>query len=115
VAERAGHHPEVILAGRRVNDQMGAWIARECVKHLLNCGASKTVAVLGATFKEKRAGYTELRRDKDFDGTEGNSASTSMSPDPLAQVAEFQHEYGIQLKALDDLPPGRRDHNCGRP
>jgi UDP-N-acetyl-D-glucosamine/UDP-N-acetyl-D-galactosamine dehydrogenase len=51
-AELAGYHPQVILAGRRVNDQMGAWIAQECIKHLLRNGGGKTVVILGITFKE---------------------------------------------------------------
>jgi UDP-N-acetyl-D-galactosamine dehydrogenase len=103
-AERAGHHPEVILAGRRVNDQMGAWIAGECVKHLLSHGASKTVAILGVTFKEnvpdiRNSGVVRILTELQAFGVEVHAT------DPLAQVAEFEHEYGIQLKALDDLPP----------
>jgi len=50
-AERAGYHPQVILAGRRVNDHMGAWVARECVKYLLSNSGGKTVAILGMAFK----------------------------------------------------------------
>jgi UDP-N-acetyl-D-galactosamine dehydrogenase len=103
-AQRAGHHPEVILAGRHVNDRMGAWIARECVKHLLSYGASKTVAILGVTFKEnvpdiRNSGVIRILTELKAFGVEAHAT------DPLAQVAEFQHEYGIQLKALDDLPP----------
>jgi UDP-N-acetyl-D-galactosamine dehydrogenase len=103
-AERAGHHPEVILAGRRVNDQMGAWIARECVKHLLSHGASKAVAVLGVTFKEnvpdtRNSGVVKILTELHAFGVDVHAT------DPLAQVSEFQHEYGIQLKPLEDLPP----------
>ena len=51
-AELAGYHPQVVLAGRRVNDYMGAWIAQECVKNILTHGDGRTVVILGATFKE---------------------------------------------------------------
>ena len=52
-AERAGYHPQVILAGRRINDGVGQRIARECVRLLLRAGTSDaTVTVLGLTFKE---------------------------------------------------------------
>jgi UDP-N-acetyl-D-galactosamine dehydrogenase len=103
-AERAGHHPEVILAGRRVNDQMGAWIAGECVKHLLSLGASKTVVILGATFKEnvpdiRNSGVMGILRELKAFGVDVHVT------DPLARFAEFEHEYGVRLKALDDLPP----------
>jgi UDP-N-acetyl-D-galactosamine dehydrogenase len=103
-AERAGHHPEVILAGRRVNDHMGAWIARECVKQLLSLGASKTVGVLGVTFKEnvpdiRNSGVIRILTELQAFGVDVHAT------DPLAHFSEFEHEYGIQLKALDDLPP----------
>jgi UDP-N-acetyl-D-galactosamine dehydrogenase len=103
-AERAGHHPQVILAGRRVNDQMGAWIARECVKHLLSYGTNKHVAVLGVTFKEnvpdiRNSGVTRILTELQAFGVDVHAT------DPLAKFAEFEHEYGFKLKPLDDLPP----------
>ena len=52
-AERAGYHPEVILAGRRINDEMGRRIARECIRGLLRRkGRGGVVTILGMTFKE---------------------------------------------------------------
>src|SRR5581483_10262840 len=52
-AQKAGHHPEIILAGRRINDGMGPRIARECARSLARRGISKAlVTVLGMTFKE---------------------------------------------------------------
>src|SRR5512139_469222 len=52
-AEKAGYHPEIILAGRRINDSMGERVARECVRALLQRGrANPTVTILGMTFKE---------------------------------------------------------------
>src|SRR5581483_8863422 len=52
-AQKAGYHPEIILAGRRINDDMGPRVARECARLLSRRGISKpTVTVLGLTFKE---------------------------------------------------------------
>ena len=53
-AEKAGYHPQVILAGRRINDGVGQRVARECIRRLLRRknGAAATVTVLGMTFKE---------------------------------------------------------------
>src|SRR6201999_1987185 len=52
-AEKAGYHPDVILAGRRINDGVGRRVARECVRMLMQRGcAAPTVTVLGLTFKE---------------------------------------------------------------
>jgi UDP-N-acetyl-D-galactosamine dehydrogenase len=103
-AERAGHHPQVILAGRRVNDQVGAWVARECVKYLLNNGASKTVAILGVTFKEnvpdtRNSGVVRILTELKVLGIDVHAT------DPVAQFAEFEREYGIKLKSIDDIPP----------
>jgi len=103
-AERAGYHPQVILAGRRVNDHMGAWVARECVKYLLSNGAGKTVAILGFTFKEN---VPDIRNSKVIDivlelRSFGVDAYVA---DPLADPVECQHEYGITPTPLADLPP----------
>ena len=52
-AEKAGYHSEVILAGRRINDSIGARVARECLRRLLKAGArAELVTVLGLSFKE---------------------------------------------------------------
>ena len=64
-AEKAGYHPEIILAGRRINDGMGEWIADECVCALLQQGrANPTVTILGVTFKEN---VTDIRNSKVID------------------------------------------------
>jgi UDP-N-acetyl-D-galactosamine dehydrogenase len=103
-AERAGYHPQVILAGRRVNDQMGAWVARECVKFLLAGKGGKTVAILGITFKEN---VPDLRNSKVVGILEElRSYGVDVHvADPYAEPAECQHEYGIKLVPLADLPP----------
>jgi UDP-N-acetyl-D-galactosamine dehydrogenase len=103
-AERAGYHPQVILAGRRVNDQMGTWVARECVKYLLSNGRGKTVVILGFTFKEN---VPDIRNSKVIDiVSELRSFGVDVHiTDPLADPAECQHEYGIAPTPLADLPP----------
>src|SRR3954451_882101 len=63
-AELAGYQPQVILAGRRVNDQMGTWIAQQCLKSLHKSGSGKTVPVLGITFKEN---VPDIRNSKVID------------------------------------------------
>jgi UDP-N-acetyl-D-galactosamine dehydrogenase len=103
-AELAGYHPQVILAGRRVNDHMGAWIAQQCIKDILNHGHGKTVVILGATFKEN---VPDIRNSKVIDiVSELQSFGASVHvADPLADPAECQREYGITLIPLADLPP----------
>jgi UDP-N-acetyl-D-galactosamine dehydrogenase len=102
-AEQAGYQPQVILAGRRVNDGMGAWIARECVKHLLNKAAGKSVVILGITFKEN---VPDIRNSKVVDiisELESYGVDVSVA-DPLADPAECRHEYNIELTPIDQLP-----------
>jgi UDP-N-acetyl-D-galactosamine dehydrogenase len=103
-AEIAGYHPQVILAGRRVNDQMGAWIAQQCLKYLHRSGNGKTVVILGITFKEN---VPDIRNSKVIDiVTELRSFGADVHiADPLANPAECQHEYGITPVPLADLPP----------
>jgi len=103
-AERAGYQPQVILAGRRVNDHMGAWIGRECVKYLLSNGGGKTVVILGITFKEN---VPDIRNSKVIDiATELRSFGVDVHiADPLADPAACLHEYGIILTPFADLPP----------
>ncbi|MHB2168643.1 nucleotide sugar dehydrogenase [Alsobacter sp. R-9] len=104
-AEMAGYHPEVILAGRRVNDGMGALIARECVRLLLSSGrAQPTVTVLGLTFKEN---VPDTRNSKvvDIVSELQSFGVTVQVHDPLADPAEAKHEYGLTLTAEADLGP----------
>jgi UDP-N-acetyl-D-galactosamine dehydrogenase len=104
-AERAGYHPEVILAGRRINDGVGPRIARECVRLLLRAGASNaTVTVLGLTFKED---VPDIRNSKVVDIV-GELKSFGMKVqvhDPLASPEEAAREYAIDLVAADALRP----------
>jgi UDP-N-acetyl-D-galactosamine dehydrogenase len=104
-SERHGHHPEVILSGRRVNDGMGARIARECVKLLLRHGRGRSdlrVTVLGLTFKED---VPDIRNSKVVDIIrELESVGIAVQVyDPLADVDAAHHEYGISLTPKDKL------------
>ena len=104
-AEKAGYHPEVILAGRRINDGVGERVARECVRSLIarNC-TNSVVTVLGMTFKED---VPDIRNSRVIDivrELESFGIRTQVH-DPLAQADETQHEYGVQLTAMDALEP----------
>jgi UDP-N-acetyl-D-galactosamine dehydrogenase len=104
-AEKAGYHPEVILAGRRINDGVGQRVARECIRHLMRNGSkSKLVTVLGLTFKEN---VPDIRNSKVVDIVhELHSFGASVQVhDPLASPADANHEYGIELTDIDRLEP----------
>jgi len=104
-AERAGYHPEIILAGRRINDGVGPRIARECVRLLLRAGASDaTVTVLGLAFKED---VPDIRNSKVVDIVdELKSFGINVQVhDPLALPGDAQREYQINLLSKDALRP----------
>jgi UDP-N-acetyl-D-galactosamine dehydrogenase len=106
-AEKAGFHPEVILSGRRINDGMGAAIARECVRLMLKRGAARPrVAVLGLTFKED---VPDIRNSRVIDViTELARFGAAVDvADPHADADEVRHEYGIDLAS--GLAPGAYD------
>ncbi|QCI63466.1 nucleotide sugar dehydrogenase [Phreatobacter stygius] len=103
-AERAGYHPQVILAGRRINDQMGAWIARECIKRLLRNGGGRSVTVLGLGYKEN---VPDIRNSKVIDVIrELNSFGVAVQvADPLADPADCMREYDVALTPYAELEP----------
>jgi UDP-N-acetyl-D-galactosamine dehydrogenase len=104
-AERAGYHPQVILAGRRINDGVGPRIARECVRLLLRRGVSDaTATVLGLTFKED---VPDIRNSKVVDIVrELESFGIKVQVhDPMALSEEARREYGIDLLAATSLRP----------
>lgn len=92
-SESVGHHPEVILAGRRTNDAMGKYIAEQI---LARCDVSGPILILGLTFKEN---VPDLRNSKIIDIIDGLKAQgrTVIVHDPLADPVEAKHEYGIDL------------------
>ena len=98
-AERLGYHPQVILAGRRINDGMGKYVAEQTIKLLVNQEISvrqARVAVLGITFKEN---VPDIRNSKVVDIVRELSeyGITCVIHDPLASAEETQHEYGLAL------------------
>jgi UDP-N-acetyl-D-galactosamine dehydrogenase len=104
-AEKAGYHPQVILAGRRINDGVGHRVARECVRRLLRrqC-ASPTVTILGLTFKED---VPDIRNSKVVDIVHelGSFGIDVQVHDGLANAAEAHREYGIRLADMKALRP----------
>jgi UDP-N-acetyl-D-galactosamine dehydrogenase len=105
-AELMGYHPEVILAGRRINDSMGSHIARKTVQQMIHAGRNikgAKVNVLGLTFKED---VPDIRNSKVIDiirelhefGVE------TFVHDPQASPDDALHEYGVRLTDWDSLP-----------
>ena len=107
-AQEAGYHPEVMLAGRRINDSMASYVADETVKLMLHKNLpvlASRVLVLGLTFKEN---CPDLRNTKVVDIVKAlQSYSIQVDVcDPWIDVAEAAHEYGLQC--LNELPqPGQ--------
>ena len=104
-AERLGYRPEVILAGRRINDSMGQAVAQKTVKLLLAGRVSlceARVGVLGLTFKQN---VPDIRNSKvpDILAELAEFGITPQISDPHADAAEALHEYGITLAPLDQM------------
>jgi len=105
LAESLGHHPEVILSGRRINDSMGRYIARQ----ILKCMAKKDriistsrVAIFGMTFKEN---VPDVRNSRVYDLYK-ELKEFGLQPlvyDPYANREETKHEYGIDLCDKKDI------------
>lgn len=105
-AEMLGYHPDVILAGRRINDGMAAFVAQQTVKQLIRAGSpvkAAKVIVLGITFKEN---YPDLRNSKVADLVRElqDFGCDVAVHDPVADPQNAALEYGIPLLAWDDLP-----------
>lgn len=102
-AEQLGYHPQVILAGRRINDGMGGYVAQRTVKMLRTCGRSlgdARVGILGLTFKEN---VPDIRNSKVADIV-NELREFGISPlvhDPLATPASAEHEFGIALSPIE--------------
>ena len=106
-AEELGYHPQVILAGRRINDNMARYAARNIIRLMLQNGidvARSTVGVMGITFKEN---CPDIRNSKIADLVQeliiwGVNVVVS---DPWAYPADVENEYGIKLGVIDDQNP----------
>lgn len=105
-AQKLGYHPEVILAGRRINDGMGKFVAEKTIKQMVLNGhpvKNMPIIVLGLTFKED---CPDLRNSRVIDvikELESYGAKVFVH-DPVAEANEAQHEYGVDLVAWEDLP-----------
>jgi len=105
-ADMLGYHPQVILAGRRINDGMGKFIAEQTIKQMIAAGSpikGAKVNVLGLTFKEDCA---DLRNSKVIDIiTELKSYGVEVIvTDPDADADEAVHEYGVRPVSWEQLP-----------
>jgi UDP-N-acetyl-D-galactosamine dehydrogenase len=105
-AEKVGYHPQVILAGRRINDGMGKYVAEQTVKEMIRAGFSirgDDVVVLGLTFKENCPDTRNTRVIDVIQELRSYGANVHVH-DPVANAEEAMHEYGVTLTAWDDLP-----------
>jgi UDP-N-acetyl-D-galactosamine dehydrogenase len=105
-AEMLGYHPQVILAGRRINDGMGKYVADETIKSLIKSGVQvkgANISVLGLTFKEN---VPDLRNSRVIDvirELESYGAVVHVH-DPIASPEDARHEYGVEMKSWEALP-----------
>ncbi|TDJ34488.1 MAG: nucleotide sugar dehydrogenase [Gammaproteobacteria bacterium] len=104
-AESVGYHPEVVLAGRRINDYMGRFIAQQTVKQMIRRGCpvrGSRVAVLGLTFKEN---CPDLRNSRVADVIEEleSFGVDLVLHDPVVDPGQAREQYGVELSAWDDL------------
>ncbi len=105
-AEILGYHPQVIQAGRRINDGMAAYVAQQTIKKMIRSGTNirgAKVIVLGLTFKEN---CSDLRNSKVADLVKElqEFGCEVYVHDPLAEAEQALHEYGITLREWHQLP-----------
>ena len=104
-AEQIGYHSQVILAGRRINDDMGKYVAENAIKKLIASGKrvkDARVALLGFTFKEN---CPDTRNSKVFDIVK-ELREYGVEPiiaDPVADAAEAEHLYGVEFVGMNEI------------
>ena len=104
-AEMLGYHSQVILAGRRINDDMGKYVAENCVKSLIKSDKAvrgAKVAILGFTFKEN---CPDTRNSKVFDIVKElrEYGIEPLITDPTADASEAKRLYGVEFVSMDDI------------
>jgi UDP-N-acetyl-D-galactosamine dehydrogenase len=104
-AQQLGYHPQVILAGRRINDDMGRFVAQRTVKLMIQSGIAlkgAKIGILGVTFKED---VTDTRNSRvpDIAYELKEFGIEPVIHDPLADSEVVRHEYGLELSPLADL------------
>jgi UDP-N-acetyl-D-galactosamine dehydrogenase len=105
-ADKLGYHPQVILAGRRINDGMGKYVAEQTVKQMIQSGfpvKDAKINVLGLTFKEN---CPDLRNSRVIDVIHelASYGAHVHVHDPVANAEEAVHEYGVTLTPWEQLP-----------
>lgn len=104
-AHTLGLNPEVILAGRRINDNMGKYIAEQTIKQIIKLGKNVNgakVAILGLTFKENCNDIRNTRVVDIVDELKAYHVDVNVH-DPLADAEEVNHEYGLKLSSWEDI------------
>jgi UDP-N-acetyl-D-galactosamine dehydrogenase len=104
-AEQLGYHPQVILAGRRINDEMGSWLAQRMIKLMVNAGLAikgARVGILGVTFKEN---VSDVRNSRipDIYRELADFGVQPLLHDPLADPHQIHEEYGIELCSWESM------------
>ncbi|BCX79943.1 nucleotide sugar dehydrogenase [Campylobacter sp. 19-13652] len=111
-ATQVGYHPEIILAGRRINDEMGRYVASSVVKMMIKHGVQikgARVLVCGITFKEN---CPDIRNSRVIDVVRelGEFGCCVSVCDPWASEAEVEHEYGISILKFNEVK--FKDYDC---
>jgi len=98
-SQEVGYHPEMILAGRRINDNMGIYVASRLVRHMVKKGISmpeSRILVLGVTFKENCPDVRNTRVVDVIEELQGYGAEVDVY-DPWVDPDEVMHEYGVNV------------------
>jgi UDP-N-acetyl-D-galactosamine dehydrogenase len=104
-AEQMGYHSQIILSGRRINDDMGKYVVESLIKNLVMADISvkqAKVAILGFTFKEN-CPDTRNTRVIDIVRELAEYGVTPMIADPVADAEEARHEYGLAFDSLENV------------
>jgi len=105
-AEMIGYSPQVILAGRRINDSMAKFVAEQTIKELIkaNCNVKGAkVNILGLTFKENCPDLRNSKVAELIDELKSYGVELHIH-DPVADADEARHEYGVELESWESLP-----------
>ena len=108
-AQEVGHHPDVILAGRRTNDGMGQYVANEVIRLMVRNGINPVrarILVLGLAFKENCPDLRNTRVVDIIDALKGYNARVDVH-DPWVDASEARHEYGLSLAS-----PGQGEYDA---
>jgi UDP-N-acetyl-D-galactosamine dehydrogenase len=104
-AEQLGYHSQVILAGRRINDDMGKYVVENLIKRLIQSDVlirNARVAILGFTFKEN-CPDTRNTRVIDIVNELKEYGVIPMIADPAGDAVEAKHEYGIAFNKIEEI------------